>query len=136
MRRALVLWWIPLAVCSPHVAGLSPVPAFAASMPLTNGVQRAFFGAAKTASLPSRSQHGARVLHRMLASSVPERRLGSSSGTAGPSAKAKGEGVEQGRRASSRYIPSDYRGVRGGPKGKWKARIVSKGGLRQLGTFG
>ena len=39
------------------------------------------------------------------------------------------------QRASSRYIPSSYRGVRGGPKGKWKARIVSKGGLRQLGTF-
>lgn len=39
------------------------------------------------------------------------------------------------RRASSRYIPSDFRGVRGGPKGKWKARLVSKGQLRQLGTF-
>lgn len=34
------------------------------------------------------------------------------------------------------YIPSGYRGVVGGPKGKWKARISSKGGLRQLGTFG
>ena len=44
-------------------------------------------------------------------------------------------GVAAKQRASSRYIPSSYRGVRGGPKGKWKARIVSKGGLRQLGTF-
>lgn len=54
---------------------------------------------------------------------------------AAAAAAASAAEVAAKQRASSRYIPSSYRGVRGGPKGKWKARIVSKGGLRQLGTF-
>lgn len=52
------------------------------------------------------------------------------------SSSTSGKRRAPGSRRPSAYVPSDYRGVVGGSRGKWKARIVSKGGLRQLGTFG
>lgn len=89
--------------------------------------------------------------HRMMSSSAyqqqqqaPTPSSGAASGPAAGGATAapsRGEMEETvvaaagAKRVSSRYIPSDFRGVRGGPKGKWKARLVSKGQLRQLGTF-
>lgn len=79
---------------------------------------------------------------RMMSSSTSQHTASEGTGSGAAAAPIRGK-VEKTvvvataakRRASSRYIPSDFRGVRGGPKGKWKARLVSKGQLRQLGTF-
>lgn len=136
--------WPPLAALSYSYAScLSAAAAFAVVMPTASGVHRAVLGRklclARTAAtmalplrirvLPARPAAARRVFQqRMMSSSTSEQKQQQQKAEASASAVAK-------RRASSRYIPSDFRGVRGGPKGKWKARLVSKGQLRQLGTF-
>lgn len=132
--------WAPLAALSCSYAScLSSTAAFYVLMPAASGVHRALgrkvclarAASAATMPLPLRvrlplARPGARRVfqQRMMSSSTSEQQQQQVEA----SAAAK-------RRASSRYIPSDFRGVRGGPKGKWKARLVSKGQLRQLGTF-
>ena len=128
--------WAPLAALSCSYASyLSATAAFAVVMPTASSVHRVLLGrqaclARTTMALPLRiraptARPAARRVfqQRMMSSSTSEQQQQAEASTA-----AK-------RRASSRYIPSDFRGVRGGPKGKWKARLVSKGQLRQLGTF-
>lgn len=131
--------WAPLAaLCCSYASCLSAAAAFCVLTPTATGVRRVLGrevclarARAATMALPLRMIRvpparpvARRVFQqRMMASSTSEQQQ-----QAEASATAK-------RRASSRYIPSDFRGVRGGPKGKWKARLVSKGQLRQLGTF-
>lgn len=128
--------WVPLAALSCSYAScLSAAAAFSVLMPTASGVHRVLgrkvclAGGATMAlplgiRLPSARPAARRVFQqRVMSLSTSEQQQ-----HAEASATAK-------RRASSRYIPSDFRGVRGGPKGKWKARLVSKGQLRQLGTF-
>lgn len=152
--------WTPLALHCPHVACLSPITAFGVVMPVIYGA-KSFFGPVmahrkmdnlfrtarlvhltavlSTSASPSRSTS---ILRRM--AWISQAPTSSSRGGKYPSlvyaassTGVEGKGVELTgkRRASSRYISSDYRGVQGGPKGKWKARIVSNGGSKQLGTF-
>lgn len=91
--------------------------------------------------LPSARPAARRVFQqRMMSSSTSQQQQQVSTPSPDPAAAAPpgpaGDRVnKRRRRASTRYIPSDFRGVWGGPKGKWKARLVSKGQLRQLGTF-
>lgn len=95
--------------------------------------QQALFSTSQTPP-PSSSQGRRRSSSLGVAVSGTETNAEGQAAETAAAAAAAAEVVAK-QRASSRYIPSSYRGVRGGPKGKWKARIVSKGGLRQLGTF-
>lgn len=174
--------WTLLAVCFLHASYPILATAFAVTMPVANGVQRALLWQTGrrnivdlsrtrlvtvrvppgTSPLALQQPRPTRLVFRrqqvlFSTSQTPPppssqgRRRSSSLGAtvSGTETNAEGQTVETAataadaaaaeavakQRASSRYIPSSYRGVRGGPKGKWKARIVSKGGLRQLGTF-
>ncbi|CAM9602446.1 unnamed protein product, partial [Ectocarpus sp. 4 AP-2014] len=156
--------WIPLAVCCSYVYHWATTAAFPVVMPAATGVKRAVLGStggrklvdlsravgtkqqSTTAALPLRlpllpSARPAvrRVFQQQMMSSSTSQQQQVSTPSSDPAAAAPpgpGDRVsKRRRRASTRYIPSDFRGVWGGPKGKWKARLVSKGQLRQLGTF-
>lgn len=145
MRRVQAFWQIllaaqfsyPASMASSGACGVIPVPC---------GLHRAILLGGNSASLnfvigyrghrrvPSLARHGIRTLQ----SRTNCRDSSQENATSGASPGLDTDGKEQSnrRRASSSYVSSDYRGVIGGPKGKWKARIVSKGGVRHLGTFG
>lgn len=144
MKRARALWWTPLAAHCSHVACLAP-PGGRPAIYTPSGVDKAIMlGSNPGYRLAFHRGHGMRVyLSRQRRTRILQMRVSSSpSSQEKPSAgihssMETGDGEEPSRRrASSRYIPSDYRGVVGGPKGKWKARITSKGGVKHLGTFG
>lgn len=160
MERTLGLWWaFVVAAYFPYATCLTPPSLAFASMPvvIANGfVKKALFDPS-TRHVLSRSS---RPLSTLPLTSQPQRThilqcraTSSSASSRGRRARASppAAGVQRGGRGSSRrsssapastssarrsYVSSDYRGVVGGPKGMWKARISSKGGLRQLGTFG
>ncbi|CAN0541567.1 unnamed protein product, partial [Ectocarpus sp. 12 AP-2014] len=152
--------WIPLAVCCSYVSHWATTAAFPVVMPAATGIKRAAvlgsagglsrvaFGAQQSTTaalplrlptLPSARPTARRVFQQRMMSSSTSQQQQVSTPSSDPAAAAPpgpGDRVsERRRRASTRYIPSDFRGVWGGPKGKWKARVVSKGQLRQLGTF-
>ncbi|CAM9511477.1 unnamed protein product [Ectocarpus sp. 12 AP-2014] len=156
--------WIPLAVCCSYVSHWATTAAFPVVMPAATGVKRVLGSAggrklvdlsrvalgtqqqSTTAAppvrlplLPSARPAARRVFQQRIMSSSTSQHQQVSTPSSDPAAAAPpgpGDRVsKRRRRASTRYIPSDFRGVWGGPKGKWKARLVSKGKLRQLGTF-
>ena len=159
-RRPHDMRWAPLAALSCSYASyLSGTAAFTVQMPTSSGLRRVLVGwsggrrrlhlsgsvAGTTATaprirLPPARPAARRVFQQRMAASSSaseqqqqqQQHAGKAATAANPASGGGGGGRQ---RASSRYIPSDFRGVRGGPKGKWKARLVSKGQLRQLGTF-
>lgn len=153
MKRA---WWTPLAICFPQ-ADFSSTLQKLTSMSIANGPQRvilkptncrkivAFLGTTAADASSTSRVHRERILLQRVSSvsyASPSPRnnhivalsLKKESGASGIEKEAPLAASKE--RSLSRYRPSGYRGVQGGPKGKWKAQIVSKGGLRQLGTFG
>lgn len=153
MKRA---WWTSLAVCFPQAAFPSALQKLT-SMSFANGLQRvilkptncrkvvAFLGTTAADASSTSRLHRARIFLQRVSSishvspSVQNNRIAALS----MRKESEASGIEKQapaaaskERTLSRYRPSGYRGVQGGPKGKWKAQIVSKGGLRQLGTFG
>lgn len=147
MKRARVLWWTPLAAHCSHAIYVAPQRAHA-TMSIQAGLHEALVVGSKLGCRRlvvsyrehsvrrtlSRSSRKTRVLQSRMISSTSSQ--GEASPGVNPTTDAEGKQEPARRRSSSRYIPSGYRGVVGGPKGKWKARIVSKGGVRHLGTFG
>lgn len=156
--------WIHLAVCCSYVSHWATTEAFSVVMPAATGVKRAVLGSAggrklvdlsrvavgtqqsttaalplRPSLLPSARPAARRVFQQRMMSSWTSQQQQVSTPSSDPAAAAPpgpGDRVsKRRRRASTRYIPSNFRGVWGGPKGKWKARLVSKGQLRQLGTF-
>lgn len=149
--------WTPLAVCCSYASLLPTAATLSVVMRTTGGVPRALAGSSGrrlvdlslvavhagtpslTMALPLRlrlppARPAARRVfqQQMMSSSTPQQQQRQEQQQAPGRGKTAAAG---GRRAASRYIPSDFRGVWGGAKGKWKARLVSKGQLRQLGTF-
>lgn len=153
MKRA---WWTPLAICFPQAAFPSTLQKLT-PMPIASGLQRvilkptncrkivAFLGTTAADASSTSRLHRARILLQRVSSISYVSSSPRNNHIVALSMKEESEanGIEKEaplaaskERPLSRYRPSAYRGVQGGPKGKWKAQIVSKGGLRQLGTFG
>lgn len=145
MRRTEAFWQTLLAaqllypayMASSGACGIIPVPC---------GLHRAILLGGNSAGLhfvigyrghrrvPSLARHGIRTLQSR--TKCQDSSQDNATSGASPGLDTDRKEPSSRRRASSSYVSSDYRGVIGGPKGKWKARIVSKGGVRHLGTFG
>ncbi|CAM9848106.1 unnamed protein product, partial [Hapterophycus canaliculatus] len=149
--------WTPLAVSCSYAFSLLVEAAFSTTMRTTSGVPRALVGSSSRRlvdlslvavyagrpsltmalplqlRLPPASPAARRVFQQQMMSSSTSQQQHQQHQQQAPD-RGKTAAVGR-RRAASQYVPSDFRGVWGGAKGKWKARLVSKGQLRQLGTF-